>query len=83
MSLLNFSNWIGCYSKQFQDDELDQGNLLLNILMSPGWISRVTVGLAADQNENARCDGKNCQYRAQASESRDKCCQSGENEPDG
>jgi hypothetical protein len=39
--------------------------------MSPGLIYRVTVGLAADQNENARCDGKNCQYRAQASESRD------------
>jgi hypothetical protein len=48
--------------------------------MSPGWISRVTVDLAAQQNEDAGCYGKDGQNRGQAAH-RNERAQSGENEP--
>jgi hypothetical protein len=40
--------------------------LLQVIWMSPGWISRVTLDLAAQQNEDAGPYGKECQNNTQA-----------------
>jgi hypothetical protein len=38
------------------------------IRMSPGGIFRVTVDLAAYQNEDAGCDGKQCQDHTQTAQ---------------
>ena len=48
--------------------------------MSPGCVSRVTVDLATQQNEDSGCYGKQCQDNAQTAH-RDKCGQARENEP--
>jgi len=50
--------------------------------MSPGGIFRVTVDLAAHQNEDAGCYGKQCQDNSQAAQ-RDERGQACENEPYG
>jgi hypothetical protein len=50
--------------------------------MSPGRISRVTVDLAVQQNEDAGCHGRDRQDNGQAAD-RDEGGQARVNEPDG
>jgi len=61
---------------------ISKGIFLCVGLVSPGWIFRVTVDLAAYQNEDAGCYGKQCQDNAQAAH-RDERGQARENEPYG
>jgi hypothetical protein len=34
----------------------------------PGWVSRVTLDLTAQQNEDSGCDGKQCQANTQTTQ---------------
>jgi hypothetical protein len=45
-------------------------------------VRHVEANLAAQQDKYAGCNGKDRHNHAQASDCRDKCCQSRENEPD-
>lgn len=67
------------------DDRLKQGNLLMNIIdVTRLKSSRVTGDdeLAAQQNEDAGCYGKQCQNCAQAAH-RNERGQARKDEPDG
>jgi len=48
-----------------------------------GTLREAAIGLAAQQNEDAGCNGQEGQDDAQSGNGRDECHQTGKDEPDG